>query len=180
MAKRCLVLGSANCLRDDIAAALRLSEFEGVVAAKHAGIEWSGPLDAWVSLHPDKFGALIAEREKKGYESANRLFGHIPVGGVCEGTSYKFEGQKRSGSSGLFAAKVAIDLGFDRLVLCGIPLEKEKGRIDGKDHWNGAYSFRQGFLEAIPTLAGRARSMSGWTQVILGTPTSEWLNGSLA
>ena len=180
MAKRCLVLGSANCLRDDIATALRLSEFEGVVAAKHAGIEWSGELDAWVSLHPDRWVPLIAERRELGYPPSSRLFGHISVEGVCEGVNYKFNGQRRSGSSGLFAAKVAIDLGFDRLVLCGIPLEKEKGRIDGKDHWNGAYSFRQGFLEAIPTLAGRARSMSGWTQVILGTPTSEWLNSSLA
>lgn len=177
MAKRCLVLGSANCLRDDLRRALAMGEFEGVVAAKHAGIEWTGELDAWVSLHPDRFAELIAERSAKGSPPSLRHFGHKAQEGVCEGVQYKFEGQNKSGSSGLFACKVAIDLGFDRLVLCGIPLEKEFGRIDGKSHWNGATSFRQGFLEARPALAGRARSMSGWTQRILGTPTSEWLNG---
>lgn len=176
MAKRCLILGSANCLRDDITRALQLAEYEGVVAAKHAGVEWTGELDAWVSLHPDRFQSLIAERASKGSPDAKRHFGHIAIQGVCEAVGYKFEGQKRSGSSGLFAAKVAIDLGFEKLVLCGIPLEKEQGRIDGKNHWNGATSFRQGFLEARPILAGRARSMSGWTQSILGTPTAEWLN----
>lgn len=177
MAKRCLILGSANCLRDDLSAALQLSEYEGVVAAKHGGVEWTGELDAWVSLHPDKFQALIAERAKKGSPAAKRHYGHKAFDGVCEATPYRFEGQSRSGSSGLFACKVAIDLGFDRLVLCGIPLEKSFGRIDGYESWSGSTAFRQGFLEARPALAGRARSMSGWTQVILGTPTSEWLNG---
>lgn len=176
MVKRCLILGSANCLRDDIDRALDLGDFDGVVAAKHAGIEWSSELDAWVSLHPDRFGSLIAERAKRGYPPSKRLFGHIPMENVCEGMPYKFNGQKRSGSSGLFACKVAIELGFDRLVLCGIPLEKSEGRIDGKSHWNGAGSFRQGFLEAVPALAGRARSMSGWTAIMLGAPTSEWFN----
>ena len=179
MAKRCLVLGSANCLRDDLRRALAMGEFEGVVAAKHAGVEWTGELDAWVSLHPDRFQSLIAERAKKGSPPAQRHYGHQAYPGVCEAMDYKFKDQRRSGSSGLFACKVAIDLGFDRLVLCGIPLEKEFGRIDGKSHWNGATSFRQGFLEARPSLMGRARSMSGWTQLILGAPTSEWLNNSV-
>lgn len=176
MVKRCLILGSANCLRDDITRALQLGEYEGVVAAKHGGVEWTGELDAWVSLHPDKFRDLIKARAAKNSPPAERHFGHRPFEDVCEGTEYKFEGQSRSGSSGLFACKVAIDLGFNRLVLCGIPLDKEQGRIDGKDHWNGASAFKQGFLEAIPIMAGRARSMSGWTQAMLGTPTSEWLN----
>ncbi len=155
---------------------MALSEYEGVVAAKHAGIEWTGELDAWVSLHPDRFSDLIAERASKGSPPAERHFAHQAWPSVCEATPYKFEGQTKSGSSGLFACKVAIDLGFDRLVLCGIPLLKDQGRIDGKSHWNGETAFRQGFLQARPALAGRARSMSGWTQTILGTPTTEWLN----
>jgi hypothetical protein len=88
---------------------------------------------------------------------------------------YKWPDQKRSGSSGLFACRVALSLGFDRLVLCGIPLDRDAGRIDGKQVWNGASSFKQGFLEAMPHLKDTARSMSGWTATHLGTPTPEWL-----
>jgi len=176
MAKRCLILGSANCLRDDIRRALEMSEFEGVVAAKQAGVEWTGELDAWVSLHPDRFQALIDERSERGSPPSPRHYGHKAFGDVCEAYDWKFTGQEKSGSSGLFACKVAIDLGFDRLVLCGIPMSSDGGRIDGKSHWTGANGFKPGFLQAVPALKGRARSMSGWTQTILGTPTSEWLN----
>ena len=38
MVKRCLILGSANRLAADIKAALDLSEFDGVVASKGAGL----------------------------------------------------------------------------------------------------------------------------------------------
>lgn len=179
MAKRCLILGSANCVWDDLDAALELSDFEGVVACKDAGIHYKGQLDAWVSLHPERFVKDIATRAALRYPAADRTYGYKPSenGTWSHATNYKFDGQKRSGSSGLFACKVAlIDLGFERLVLCGIPLDKEAGRIDGKDRWNGASSFKQGFLEAMPHIKGTVRSMSGWTKTQLGAPTSDWLN----
>lgn len=177
MAKRCLILGSAHCLWDDVERAQRLGTFDGVVAAKGAGIHWKGPLDAWVSLHPERFVNDIATREGLGYPAANRTYGYKPGVGYSHWTNYKFESQRRSGSSGLFACKVAIDLGFDRLVLCGIPLDKEQGRIDDqKDRWSGASSFKQGFQEAMPHLRDTARSMSGWTQMQLGEPTPDWFN----
>lgn len=177
MAKRCLILGSANCLWKDIEAARSMAEFDGVVAAKGAGIHYPGHLDAWVSLHPERFVKDIATRAALGYPAANRTYGYKAGDGYSHWTMYKFEGQKRSGSSGLFACKVAVDLGFERLVLCGIPLEKEQGRIDDmKDRWNGASSFRQGFIEAMPHLKDTARSMSGWTKLQLGAPTPDWLN----
>ena len=176
MAKRCLILGSALCLWDDILAAQALGIYDGVVAAKDAGTQWKGQLDAWVSLHPERFERDIATRHALGYPAANRTYGHKAGLGYSHFTKFKFEGQKRSGSSGLFACKVAIDLGFDRLVLCGMPLLREAGRIDGKEHWNGASAFKEGFREAMPHLKDTARSMSGWTRAQLGEPTTSWLN----
>lgn len=176
MAKRCLILGSANCLAADIKAALDLSEFDGVVACKGAGLYWKGELDAWVSLHPDRMAKETEERRARGYPPAMRTYGHRKAEGCSHVLEYKFEGQTTSGSSGLYACKVALSLGFDRLVLCGIPLDREEGRIDGKDRWNGSRAFKDGFKEALPALAGRARSMSGWTRLLLGAPTLEWLD----
>lgn len=176
MAKRCLILGSANCLSDDIKAALDLSEFDGVIACKGAGLYWKGELDAWVSLHPDRMAKETEVRRARGYPPAARIYGHKMAEGVTHALPYKFEGQNASGSSGLFGCKVAIELGFDRLVLCGIPLERGQGRIDGKETWNGSRTFKDGFKEALPALAGRARSMSGWTRLLLGAPTLEWLD----
>ncbi len=176
MVKRCLVLGSANCVRDDIERALDMAEFDCVVACKGAGLIWGGKLDAWVSLHPERLPADIVARRRLGFPDADRTYGHKPMPGVSHSLWYKWEKQKRSGSSGLFACRVAqVEFGCDRLVLCGIPLQKEAGRIDGKERWNGAQSFKQGFIEALPYIQNTARSMSGWTRTHLGYPTRDWL-----
>lgn len=176
--RKALILGAALCLWEDIEAALDLGEFDGVVAAKVAGLYWPGKLDSWVSLHPERFAKDVPERIKFGYPAAGEIVGHenVRISGVKQ-SPYKFEGQRRSASSGIFAVKRAFELGYERVVLCGIPLDKTAGKIDIGRVWQGAESFRQGFEEAMPHLKDRVRSMSGWTRMKLGAPSSEWLCG---
>lgn len=89
---------------------------------------------------------------------------------------YRWKDQATSGSSGLFAVRVALELGFDRIVLCGVPMQKEQGRLDGIVRWSGAEAFKKGWQQALPHLRDTTRSMSGWTKQLLGAPTAEWLN----
>ena len=180
MVKRCLVLGSANSMQADIDKALSMAEFHGVVAAKDAGIFWPGQLDGWVSLHPERMQAARNKREALGFPQAGVHFGHQRKDN-CEGIDvwydYKFEGQLKSGSSGLFALKVALEyFHFDQAVLCGIPLLRDQGRIDGKVNWNGGSVFHQGFEQAMPAFKDRVRSMGGWTALRVGLPTAAWFN----
>lgn len=180
MARVALILGSANCVWRDVDAACEIGEFHGVVAAKRAGVLWPHDLDAWVSLHPDQWRRDIAERERLGFSPAPLLFQHEASADTAgaKQVPYKFKGQRRSGSSGLFAARVALEvLGFDRGVLCGIPLDLREGKLDKGPVWPGASSFRQGFIEALPRINHRLRSMSGWTMQTLGRPTAEWIGG---
>lgn len=172
MVKKALILGSAITLWDDIDAALDLSEFDVVVAANEAGVAWSGILDAWVTLHPDEMAARIKRRQQRGYPDARVIVDHWQV-------EYKFKGQRQSGSSGLFAVKYAlVDMAVDRAVCCGIPIEVESGRIDGKSSWPAAPVFKQGWEQSLPHLKDKVRSMSGWTSRLLGKPTAEWLQQS--
>lgn len=70
------------------------------------------------------------------------------------------------GSSSLMGTKVALKyLGYDRVVLAGVPLT-------GYYHRH----FFQHWREAVPFLAGRVRSMSGHTRDLLGYPDKEWLH----
>lgn len=180
--KTALVLGGGGCLWSDVREAMALGRFDVVVACNDAGTVWPGRLDAWVSLHPEKMGMWRARREKAGHPAPGRVFAatearpdRVPVN-VDETTDYLFPGQLASGSSGLFAAKVAlIDLGADRAVLCGIPMMVKGGHFFDPTHWLGANSHRQGWLEAMPQITGRVRSMSGWTADQLGRPDKEWL-----
>lgn len=181
-----LVLGSAACLWADVEAALELGEFAGAVATNDAGVFWPGRLDAWVSLHAHLFRKWVRQREVRGLPDHHRLFGHdgAPSSNsrlspaITDFVPSAFEGQATNGTSGLFALKVALlDLGFDRAVCCGMPmLDSAAHLLDTSRPWVGEqHGHHAGWAEALPHIADRARSMSGWTAGLLGMPDPEWL-----
>lgn len=183
-----LVLGGADTLSDDIAR--YDGPIDGVVACNEAGTVWSGRLDAWVTLHPTYFTSRqwLDARALRGFHPAQRLFtldvDHVGVFPDVEKTSIAFPGEdpSQSGSSGLFAAKVAlIDLGFDRAVLCGIPMTASP-HFSGRDTWCGGdrspvHGFRRAWEHLKQPYRNRIRSMSGWTRLKFGAPhrrDEEW------
>jgi hypothetical protein len=168
------VLGGAQCLHDDLRD--YAGPIDGVVAANAAMTE-TEQLDAAVSLHPQYWikKGWLAAREAKGYAPAP-LYTHdmrrAPYGAIH--TGYAFPGQEHSGSSGMFAAKVAlIDLGFDIAVLCGIPMSPMP-HFTGETHWDGASHVPNRYLKRwrdVPEeYTGRIRSMSGATRDLFGAP----------
>jgi hypothetical protein len=64
------------------------------------------------------------------------------------------------------------DLGFDRVVLCGIGLSDTPHFFDQKD-WKACQGFRKAWLDLDPDTRSRIRSMSGWTKVLFGSPKDE-------
>lgn len=176
------MLGSASCVWADVEAALDLGEFSGVVGCNDVGVHWPGVMDAWVSLHASQFRMWVERRRRRGLDPHNMLVGHAdergnpqPKAQVDLSTAYRFPGQDRSGSSGLFAGKVALDdLGFDKIVFCGVPMTATPHFTDAVA-WSAAAEHRKGWQQSAPHLKDRARSMSGWTAELLGTPDEDWL-----
>lgn len=174
-----LALGGANCLHRDLIEYLTdHGNPDGVVACNEAGAEWPGELNAWVSLHPRYFEqkGWVAKREANGYPPCRRYFGHVGAkldGATVEPVGYMLPGQEKTASSGIFAAKVAlIDLGFDRVVLCGVPMD-ERPHFHGADNWTKgtrARDFRVQLEKVDSDVLARMRSMSGWTRDFLGGP----------
>jgi hypothetical protein len=174
-----LVVGGAACVWRDIEAALDLGEFAGVVACNDAAASWPGRLDAIVSLHAEKLHFWMARRAAAGLPLPAALYVKEDVKAKVEAisTRYRFPGQDRSGSSGLFALKVAlIDLGFDKAVLCGVPMTAEDAHFFEPQAWRGAEGHKKGWMQALPQIADRARSMSGFTRELLGAPDAAWLS----
>lgn len=183
MTTTALILGGADCLHDDIKA--YDGPVDGVVACNEAGAEWPGKLDAWVSLHARYFQQKKWRRmrEDNGYPEALRHVGHHNakrghhkhIEGLTPDliySDYDFVPNGKGGSSGMFAAKFAlVDLGFDRAVLCGIPLTETPHFFDAnKEPWKSAEAFRKAWLKIPPEYLTRMRSQSGWTRVLLGEP----------
>lgn len=167
-----LVLGGATCVVDDFDAALNMGPFDGILGCNHVGIHWPGRFDAWCSLHADKLKRPWVEgRRRRGLPDHKALIG---IGD----TEHRFAGQTGPGSSGLFALKVAlVDLGFDRAVLCGMPMSPAAAHFDDPASWAAAEQYHQGWRDALPHIAHRVRSMSGWTRDLLGAPDADFIGG---
>lgn len=89
--------------------------------------------------------------------------------------------ERWSGSSGLFAAQVALsEMGARGVVLCGVPLDSDRAHFFNRDPWTDAEVFRRGFEAARPVIRETVRSMSGWTRDLLGAPDAQWLNDRAA
>lgn len=179
------MLGGAACVWADVVAACQVGEFAGIVGCNDVGTMWPEPFDAWVSLHADNFLPWIARRRGRGLPDHKALITHSTAATSCprippEVTGFvdhRFPGQETVGSSGLFALKVAlIDLGFDKAVLCGVPMSAQANHLRHPDRpWTDADPHWPGWVEALPEIAGRARSMSGRTRQLLGAPSSDWI-----
>lgn len=184
-----LVLGGANCVWEDVEALGRNPEdFDAIVACNEIGIVWPHRLDAWVSLHGRKFrgktSKWIEQREANGHPEALSYYAHPTAfrnqrtalsAGISTTPFQMFNGQA-SGSSGLFAVKVAlIDMGIRNVILCGIPINPAPHET-GKTHWTGGEGkkicegFRVAWRNMPKKYQRRITSMSGWTRETFGAP----------
>lgn len=176
MGQRALILGSAACQAADVAAALQLFAPDLVVAVNQAACDWPGELEAWASYHCELFPKWVAEREAAGRPAAKALYTGERRFAV-PGLKIK-RVPNWGGSSGLLACVVAIDLGVEKGVLCGIPMDAHQGHYysPGK-RWSDGGNYRRGWMTKLDQL-GRFRSMSGLTREWLGAPTKGWLDGT--
>lgn len=172
-----MILGGASCIWTDAADALLLGRYDLIIAINDIGTRWSDPIDIWCTLHPDKMAGWRAGRKRAGYLRAAHHVGHIQAGGIDEGREYRFPGQPSSGSSGLFAVKIAMDEGCDRIVLAGVPMAADRGHYDSGKVWDECPAYLPAWQWTLPILRDKVKSMSGWTAQELGRPDAEWLNG---
>lgn len=85
------------------------------------------------------------------------------------------------GTSGLFATQVGLKLGYEKIILCGIPLDRSAHFYDfpGVD-WGGcddmavSMTWEMWIAQETKERLNKLRSMSGKTKQMFGEPTDEW------
>lgn len=171
-----IVAGNAYCLHDDFQRAREVHKGTPVIAVNGA----AGQVNAFAlfTQHPRKFPQWIeVQRERFGDNFTTHAagkahlkskFGHVER---MPWVNYWWEGVASGGTSTWGARRLAGFMGFDLVILCGMPLDRG-GYSDGKmakdfqrdevvDH------YRQMILRDKDWHSG-VRSMSGWTQEIFG------------
>lgn len=152
---------------------------DAVVAVNHMIARWAGELDYAITLHPEMLEAWQVQRHRRGFPEPSISIAHEAKPGprIDRVVDYRWPGMNASGSSGLFAVKVALEEGFDRIILAGVPMTADGGHITYGGPWALVNSYTGAWKEALPRLVGKVRSMSGWTKDLLGLPSDEWLAG---
>jgi hypothetical protein len=155
-----------------------------IIAVNGAGFLCLEPLTLWCSIHGGHLVKFIEKRRRLGGDMDFAAYGNFHPGEES-GNVVRWQRPNGGGSSGLFTALIALELGYDRLVLAGIPIEGKRRLnyadggpeiIEPEPSDAGFAIYRNGWLTNLDVIRGKVRSMSGWTQELLGAPTAEWLN----
>lgn len=177
--KRCVVLGTAPCMWDDLR---RTPAGLDVVAVNRAGWLYLEPIALWVSIHGAGNLAHIEKRRELGADMNFDAYGNF-ANNEESGDVIRWNRPNGGGSSSLFATRIALELGYERVVLAGVPLEGQATLVDAdgtefveEPSALGFGVYRRGWEKARDEIGEHVRSMSGWTRETFGEPTAEWLN----
>lgn len=176
MRRIAFVLGGAVSLWDEIEQARALVEPDLIIATNHAGRDYPGPVDHWVSMHSDLFELWAKTRAQAGRPPALNHWGaaHRQHHGGPDGIRRI---AAPGGSSGLLAVYVGLQLDCTHLILCGMPMHQNGRHFDHEAKWREARQYWGAWERALPTIQGRVKSLGGQTFHWLGRPTKEWLDG---
>lgn len=169
-----LILGGASTLPADRARALEL--LEGIeyslIACNHAARDEPGRVDHWVTMHAELLPMWMKERAKHRRPPAGQLWTARHRPSKVQSTPIESWG----GSSGLLCVAVAFQLGFEKIILAGIPMQKLLRHYDDSRPWMEARQYWPAWERRMAQMRGRVKSLSGWTLEQLGEPTREWLD----
>ena len=162
-------------LHDDFRRAKKLHPDPVIIAVNEAGRDHEGQLDHWASMHSDILARLVKERARAEKTPAGSLWLPRHISAPPELQTRR--APSWGGSSGLLAVAVAFELGFTRILLCGVPLERSGAHyFNTKRLWDDAARYRPAWQKNLEIMRDKVKSMSGWTAELLGQPDKAWLN----
>lgn len=170
--------GSAWCLEQDFTRAWVLFPDADVIAVN--GAAEHVPADHLYSQHPLKLPRWIARQTSRfgskplvhagGRSHWRNKFGAEPE---TPWVDYRWTGVASKGTSGWGARRLAVALGYDRVVLCGIPMDPggyQGGRVAKLNQKLHVMEDYRRHILADKTMHVGVQSMSGWTREQFGGP----------
>lgn len=178
----CLLVGSAPCIFEDLTAVEGWA-FDHKTAVNHALLVLKTQADSYCSLHPDwNASMMMVSGLLRGPGRGKFVLAHGAVDHPDVNVVWAFRTQR--GTSGLFALRVMLAWGFDKIVLAGLPFDASGHFFDRpEDPVSPAAEYGVSekdcrlWREAAEVFGERVRSLSGNTAEWFGQPTKEWFDG---
>ena len=173
MNKILLITGSAPCVIDDIAIALLIAvksnfsyrDIDYMAIGLSSVDRHIRHIKYMATYHPAEIPEIKKRREAAGGNTDYLVISHERKPGVDIFEPFI----PPTGSSSHLGALAAIRMGYNKIILCGCPLE------GNTSNGNDAKVFRDGWTAKIDIVKDKVRSMSGWTKELLGYPAREWI-----
>ena len=160
-----ILTGCAECVFDDYRKAVDIFGKADIMCVNMSGVCFKG-VKHLVSLHSENIEGFLKA-------AMIRTKTHIHTYSVKSSPyTERIFPSTGSGSSGLYAAVIAVKLGYSRIILCGMPLSGDRKFYDTDDIEKplGDRANILGWQSYKPLLSPFVRSMSGRTRDLLGFP----------
>ena len=174
--KRLAIIGSAVNFFDDFIELVRLKGVMDNMGINDIPCYFDIQYKHWVSLHPERFQfwkplcgyRIESDGQEKKLKTTSKVqtHGHEKWPEVDQVWSFP-----PGGSSGLFAVRVALALGYQEVYLCGVPMDATPRFTQTHSPRKPDYGISEGIQyweDSLPFLRGRVFSMSGRTKQLLG------------
>ena len=173
-----IIVGSAPCWQEDLEAAREYAPDWPLMVVNGIGSLYLDPIDLWVSIHGRELVKWMRLRAERGGDPDFVAYGNF-TDREEDGGAIRWNRPNAGGSSGLHAVQLALEIGYERVLLCGMPLDGQQRcrSADGEavEAICAYESYQIAWKKLEPELQGVVKSMSGWTQKLLGKPTKGWL-----
>lgn len=179
--KSLLICGSGRTLFLDLQRVPGLLRQYDVMAVNEAFLALS-EVHHLVSYHSELIWPLIMLRGPREYingEYLSQWHGVTHSQREDKGVKRVWAFEDGGGTSSFFAVQIAHELGYDRIILCGVPYDASGKFL--QPHWEHGHDYAETDGWEIWEKwynAGKfvnVRSMSGRTRVLLGEPERNWL-----
>ena len=139
------------------------------MGVNYAGLHYPDPIDHLVSIHSDRIGLMGLLRQAQRPQGPIRVHAPEQALGVTDVHPW---GHGLGGTSSLFAALLGLELGYDKVVLAGVPLDGSNYFYGppGEKSISGSDTVKNAWAAHLPKLNHRVVSCSGWTRALLGGP----------
>jgi hypothetical protein len=173
-------MGCGHTIWADLDRISRLKHM-GVVAVNNMILHYKDRVHHGVSMHPEEPNLWRALRPmyrcEESHVTTHSYRRHEKKGLYSEcDYLWDIEGSK-GGTSSILATMIALALGYDRVILAGVPLDNGGHFYDppGTNCRFDSDFLKMEWVKASETwFRGRVRSMSGWTRTLLGVPDEGW------